>query len=117
MKYNYKKGKQTIIQLTTKLTTMGLLFYLVDFALVQKMKTIYFKFQNPNQINQVNPELKKKFEISNKFFKICEISDEYELIKVEEINEKILCFEFNDNGRNLLFCTTIVIDNEHYLKQ
>ena len=49
----------------------------------------------------MNQELKKKFELSNKFFKICEISDEYELIKVEEINEKILCFEFNDNGRNL----------------
>jgi hypothetical protein len=54
----------------------------------------------------VNQELKKKFELSNKFFKICEISDEYELIKVDEINEKILCFEFNDNGRNLLYCTT-----------
>jgi hypothetical protein len=74
-------------------------------------KTNNYKFQNPNQSNQVNPELKKKFEISNKFFKICEISDEYELMKVEEINEKILCFEFNDNGKNLLCCTTIVIDH------
>ena len=56
------------------------------------MKPVDFKFQNPNQENQVSTDLKKKFEISNKFLSICEILNEHEYIKLEEIIEKVLCF-------------------------
>ena len=73
---------------------------------------VYFKFQTPNQENQVSTDLKKKFnQVSNKFFSICEILNEHEYIKIDEIIEKVLCFDFQYKEKKMLCFTTIVIDH------
>ena len=81
-----------------------------DYALVQKMKPVDFKLRYPDQDNQIPSDLKKKFEISNKFFSICEILNEHEYIKIDEIIEKVLCFDFQYKEKKMLCFTTIVID-------
>ena len=50
-------------------------FFLNDRALIQKFKIVEFKFRFPDQQNQITKE--ELFDISNKFFKICELFYEY----------------------------------------
>jgi hypothetical protein len=40
------------------------------------MKIFDFKFASPDQNNQIQQKIKSHFEISNKFFKLCEVLDE-----------------------------------------
>jgi hypothetical protein len=54
-----------------------------------------FKFPAPDQNNQIIQDNKKLFDISNKFFKICELLDEYEVIPIDHITSKILILDFN----------------------
>jgi len=43
-----------------------------------------FKFPTPDKNNQITQDDKKLFDISNKFFKRCELLDEYEVIPVDQ---------------------------------
>ena len=54
----------------------------IDYALIQKSKILDFKFPTPDQNNQITQNDKKLFDISNKFFKICELLDEYEIMPI-----------------------------------
>ena len=67
----------------------------IDYALIQKSKILDFKFPTPDQNNQITQNDKKLFDISNKFFKICELLDEYEVIPIDQITSKILILDFN----------------------
>ena len=82
-----------------------------DYALLQKKKQVNFKLKNPNQQNQVTKEVKQAFEKSNKFFKICEITNEFELIKLDDINDKLLVFDFYYMEKNVLCITEYVGDH------
>ena len=67
----------------------------IDYALIQKSKILDFKFPTPDQNNQITQNDKKLFDISNKFFEICELLDEYEVIPIDQITSKILILDFN----------------------
>ena len=54
-----------------------------------------FKFPTPDKNNQITQDDKKLFDISNNFFKICELLDEYEVIPIDQITSKILILDFN----------------------
>lgn len=82
-----------------------------DYALLQKIKQVNFKLKNPNQQNQVTKEVKQAFEKSNKFFNICEITNEFELIKLDDINDKLLVFDFYYMEKNVLCITEYVGDH------
>ena len=73
-----------------------------DYALLQKIKQVNFKLKNPNQQNQVTKEVKQAFEKSNKFFKICEINMRN---KLDDINDKLLVFDFYYMEKNALCIT------------
>jgi hypothetical protein len=48
-----------------------------DRALIQNIKIVKLKFRFPHQRNQITNEDRKLFDISDKFFQICELLDEY----------------------------------------
>jgi hypothetical protein len=50
------------------------------------------------------------FDISNKFFEICELLDEYEVIPIDQITSKILILDFNYKKKAIL-ATTFVSDH------
>ena len=70
-----------------------------------------FKFPTPDQNNQITQNDKKLFDISNKFFKICELLDEYEVIPIDQITSKILILDFNYKKKNVICATTFVSDH------
>jgi hypothetical protein len=49
------------------------------------------------------------FVISNNFFKICELLDEYEVIPIDQITNKILILDFN--YKKAICATTFVSDH------
>ena len=51
-----------------------------DSAFIQNLKIVEFKFRFPDQQNQITKEVRELFDISNKFFQMCELLDEYEVI-------------------------------------
>jgi len=65
-----------------------------------------FKFPTTDKNNQITQDDKKLFDISNKSFKICELIDEYEVITIDQILNKILLLDFNYKKSNLChyFC-------------
>ena len=63
-----------------------------------------FKFPTPDQNNQITQNDKKLFDISNKFFKICELLDEYEVIPIDQITSKILILDFNYKKKKSNLC-------------
>ena len=63
-----------------------------------------FKFPTPDQNNQITQNDKKLFDISNKFFKICELLDEYEVIPIDQITSKILILDFNYKKKRSNLC-------------
>ena len=63
----------------------------IDYALIQKSKILDFKFPAPDKNNQITQNDNKLFDISNKFFKICELLDEYEVIPIDQITTVITC--------------------------
>ncbi len=65
-----------------------------------------FKFPTPDKNNQITQDDKKLFDISNKFFKRCELLDEYEVIPVDQITNKIFILDFYYKKSNLChyFC-------------
>ncbi len=52
------------------------------------------KFPTPDKNNQITQDDQKLFDISNNFFKRCELLDEYEVIPVDQITNKILILDF-----------------------
>ena len=70
-----------------------------------------FKFPTPDQNNQITQNDKKLFDISNKFFKICELLDEYEVIPIDQITSKILILDFNYKKQKVICATTFVSDH------
>ena len=82
----------------------------IDYALIQKSKILDFKFPTPDQNNQITQNDKKLFDISNKFFKICELLDEYEVIPIDQITSKILILDFNYK-KKAICATTFVSDH------
>ena len=83
----------------------------IDYALIQKSKILDFKFPTPDQNNQITQNDKKLFDISNKFFKICELLDEYEVIPIDQITSKILILDFNYKKKKVICATTFVSDH------
>ena len=86
----------------------------IDYALIQKSKILDFKFPAPDQNNQIIQDDKKLFDISNKFFKICELLDEYEVIPIDHITSKILILDFNYKKKQYhYFCTTTFVSDHN----
>lgn len=83
----------------------------VEYALIKKMKTFDFKFASPDQNNQIQQKIKNHFEITNKFFKLCELLDEYEVITINDITCKTLLFEMNYKKKNIFCATCMVTDH------
>ena len=70
-----------------------------DKVLFQKFKIVEFKFLFPDQKNQITKENRELFDISNKFFKTCELLGEYEVISLNDKTNKIstdLSYKKND---------------------
>ena len=74
--------------------------------MIQKLKIVEFKFRCPDKQNQITKE-ERELDISNKFFKMCELSDEYEVISN---NTNIICFFVlnESNAINFVRFRTIV---------
>jgi len=70
-----------------------------------------FKFPTPDQNNQITQNDKKLFDISSKFFKICELLDGYEVIPIDQITSKILILDFNYKKQKVICATTFVSDH------
>jgi hypothetical protein len=66
-----------------------------------------FKFPTPDKNNQITQGDKKLFDISNKFFKRCELLDEYEVIPV---TNEILILDFYYK-KKAICATTFVSDH------
>jgi len=87
--------------------------------LIKKLKTVEFKFRFPDQQNQITKEVRELFDISNKFFQMCELLDEYEVISLDDITNKIfitlfilyLLLIYPIRKKNLLCATTFVSDH------
>ena len=82
-----------------------------DSALIQKLKIVEFKFRCPDRQNQITKEERELFDISNKFFKMCELSDEYEVISLNDITNKIFITDLCYKKKNLICATTFVTDH------
>ena len=61
-----------------------------------------------SQQNQITKEERELFDISNNFFKMCELSDEYEVISLNDITNKIFLTDLCYKKKNLIFATTFV---------
>jgi len=66
-----------------------------------------FKFPTPDKNNQITQDDKKLFDISNKCFKICELLDEYEVITIYQITNKILILDFNYKKKAICAATFV----------
>ena len=77
----------------------------------KNLKIVEFKFQRPDQQNQIIKEDRELFDISNKFFKMCELSDEYEVISINDITYKIFITDLCYKKKNLICATTFVTDH------
>ena len=60
---------------------------------------------------QIQQKIKNHFEITNKFFKLCELLDEYEVITINDITCKTLLFEMNYKKKNVFCATCMVTDH------
>ena len=76
-----------------------------------------FKFPTPDKNNQITQDDKKLFDISNKFFKICELLNEYEVIPIDQITNKILILDFNYKKSNLChyFCKWSQLKKSYFI--
>jgi hypothetical protein len=64
----------------------------------------------PDKKNQITKEDRELFDISNNLFQICELLDEYEVISLNDITNKIFITDFYYKKKNLLCATTFVTD-------